>query len=461
MTQFENLTPEQLVQKDRENVWHHLMQHQVFQTQEPVIMVEGKGCTVKDIRGKEYLDAASGGVWCVNVGYGQDSIAEAVYEQLKQLPFYALTAGNVPAILLAEKVTSLLPGLQKVFFSNSGSEANEKAFKMSRQYFRQKYPQKDKYKILYRQRDYHGTTLAALSATGQSERKTGYGPMAPGFVGDLPPAYCYRCHYGKSYPGCNLECAHALEDIIKAEREDTVAAVILEPITAGGGVILPVSEYYGIIEEICHKYEVLLIFDEVVNGFGRTGKWFGHQHWDVDPDMITAAKGMASSYIPLSATITKQYIFEQFLSDPSDKMSYFRDISTYGGSLAAFAAGRENIRLIEEQKLCENSAAMGEVLLDGLKELESLPIVGEVRGKGLFVGVELVEDKKTKTPVSETFMGKVAAEASKQGVLFGRTNRSIPGHNNIVTIAPALVVTKDEINRMVSTLKDILVSLSK
>ncbi|MEG6513348.1 aminotransferase [Desulforamulus ruminis] len=451
-----HLTPEELVKLDRQNVWHHLMQHKIFETQEPTIMVEGKGCLVKDVRGREYLDAVSGGVWCVNVGYGQDSIAEAVCEQLKKLPYYAMSAGNIPAILLSQKINALLPNLQRVFFSNSGSEANEKAFKMSRQYFRLKYPQKDKYKILFRQRDYHGTTVAALSATGQPERKLGYEPLVPGFIGDLPPAYCYRCSFGKTYPHCNIECARVLEDIIQSEREDTVAALILEPITAGGGVIVPADEYLSIIQEICRKYEVLLILDEVVNGFGRTGKWFGHQHWDVDPDMVTMAKGMASSYMPLSATVVKEYVFEQFLGDPSDKLGYFRDISTYGGCAAACTAGLESTRIIEEQNLCQNSAEMGKYLLDGLKELESFPVVGQVRGKGLFAGIELVEDKKTKVPVSEQFLGKVLAEAAAQGVLLGKTNRSNPGYNNVIAMAPALIVTKDEIDRIVAAIKKAL-----
>ncbi len=443
---------EELQRLDVENLWHHLTQHSVFENQLPPIMVGGEGCVLRDHTGKEYLDAVSGGVWCVNVGYGRDSIAEAVYKQLKEMPYYALSMGNVPSIKLAAKLTSLLPRLDKVFFSNSGSEANEKAFKMSRQYFRQKYNDKDKYKIIYRNRDYHGTTLATLSASGQDERKASYGPMAPGFV-EIPHTLCYRCHFNKTYPGCNMECAYALEETLKREDPDTVAAYIVEPITAGGGMIVPVDEYFKVIQEISNKYEVLLIMDEVVNGFARTGTWFGHEHFEVDPDIVTMAKGMASSYLPLSATMAKQKVFDQFLADPGEKFAYFRDISTYGGCAGATAAALENVRIIEDEGLVNRSKEMGEYMHSLLKELESFPAVGETRGRGLFGGVELVADKKTKEPASEAYVNKVVAGAKDEGVLLGKMNRSVPGLNNVIGYAPALVVTKEEIEKMVGALR--------
>lgn len=447
-----NKTAEELVKLDREHVWHHIMQHKVFQTQDPMVVVEARGCVLKDIRGREFLDAVSGGVWCVNLGYGRDSIADAVYKQMKELPYYAMTAGNIPAIMLAEKLTGLLPGLERVFFSNSGSEANETAFKMTRQYFRLKYPDKDKYKILYRERDYHGTTIAALSATGQAERKMGYEPMVPGFIG-IPAAYCYRCQFGKSYPGCDLACARAFEKIVQAEGPDTVGAIILEPITAGGGIIIPPDGYYDIIKETCRKYEILLIMDEVVNGFGRTGKMFGHQHWDIKPDMVTMAKGIANSYVPLSATMIKGEIFNTFLNDPADKMKYFRHISTYGGSAAACSAGLESVKIVEQENMCQRSAELGSYLLESLKDkLSDHPMVGDIRGRGLFVGLEIVEDKTTKAPVSEQVIGKIVGDVSAQGVIIGKTNRSIPNGNNIINLAPAFVVTKEQLDRIVESI---------
>lgn len=448
------LNKDELTKMHKEHLWLHLTNHKIFEQQDPQIMVKGKGCYVKDIDGNEYLDALSGGVWCVNVGYGREKIAKAVYEQLIELAYYAGTAATPPYIMLAAKLASLT-GLPKAFFSNSGSEANEKAFKMARQYFHKKYPGKNKYKIVYRYRDYHGTTFAAMSATGQPERRLGYEPLLEGFV-EIPHALCYRCHFNKTYPSCDIDCARVLEDLIKKETPEAIAAVIVEPITAGGGIIPPVTEYYQVLQEICKKYEILLIMDEVVNGFGRTGKMFGHQHYNVKPDMITMAKGIASSYIPLSATMASQEIFDEFVVDLSDKLGYFRDISTYGGCTAAFAAALENIKIIEEENLVENSAKMGEYLLGELKELESLPMVGEVRGKGLFAGIEIVSDKKTKEPAPEDYVARIVAEVKKQGVLIGKMNRSIPSLNNVLTMAPPLIINKDEVNRIVSAIRNAL-----
>lgn len=457
MTEY-NVSTEKLIEMDRECLWHHITQHKTFESKEPPIMVEGHGAYVRDVHGREYLDALAGGVWCVNAGYGRSSIAEAVHKQLLQLPYYAGSAGNPPAILLAKKLTELLPHFQRVYLSNSGSEANEKAFKISRQYNRLVHPKQDKYKILYRERDYHGTTLGALSATGQGERTKGYEPLVPGFAG-IPPVYCYRCPFNKNYPGCNLECAHALEDVIQKEGPDSVGALILEPITAGGGIIIPVDEYFSVIQEICRKYEVLLIVDEVVTGFGRTGKAFGHSHWDVKPDILTTAKGITSSYMPLSATITTEELFNAFKHEPQQHLDYFRDISTFGGSAGACAAALENIKIIEEEELILNSARIGNYLANRLREFADLPMIGDVRGKGLFIGIELVTDKQSKAPASEAYMAEVVGKVAAEGVLIGKMNRSVPGHNNVLTIAPPLILTQNEAARIADAIQKALESM--
>jgi taurine-pyruvate aminotransferase len=290
------------VEADKAHVWHHLLQHQAIAAKGPMIVTEAKGLRIKDINGREFLDATSGGVWCVNVGYGRERIANAVCEQLKKMPYYAGTAGNIPHIEYAAKLIGYMPGLSRVYLSNSGSEANEKAFKMIRSLAHIK-GNVEKKKIIFRNRDYHGTTIAALSATGQPERKEWFGPFVPGFV-EFPHACCYRCAFNKTYPGCNIECARALETVILEEGPDTVGGVIVEPITAGGGVIPPVPEYYPILQEICRKYDVLMIMDEVVCGVGRTGKMFGYQNYEVKPDIVTMAKGVASAYMPISVTVT-------------------------------------------------------------------------------------------------------------------------------------------------------------
>lgn len=439
-----------IIERDKEHLWHHLFQHKVLQLRDPKVFVEGEGARVRDMDGNEYLDGASGGVWCVNVGYGRESMARVIHDQLVRLPYYAGVFGTVPAIQFADRLADLLPGLNHIFFSNSGSEANEKAFKMIRQIAHMN--GNEKYKVLYRERDYHGTTIACLAASGQDERKEAYGPFPDGFVG-IPSALCYRCPFGKEYPGCDVECARALEHAVLEEGPDTVGAVILEPITAGGGVIPPVREYYPIIREICDRYGVVLIMDEVVCGFGRTGTMFGFEHYDIVPDMVTMAKGMASAYAPISATAVRDDIFERFLHDPAAKFDYFRDISTYGGCTAGFAAALENLRILYHENLVENARVVGAHLLDRLRELTDHEHVGDVRGKGLFAGVELVEDRSTKTPVGEDVMGAVMGAIAARGVLVGRTNRSVPDLNNTINIAPPLIVTQAEVDEIVDAVK--------
>ena len=442
---------DEMVAGDRDHLWHHIKPHKCFQSQEQLIIVSGKGLTVTDIRGRDYLDATSGGVWCVNVGYGRDSIADAVAAQMKKMAYFAGSVGTIPSIKLSGKLMELLPTMGKVYYSNSGSEANEKSYKIIRQAATIDPSRKGKYKILYRDRDYHGTTIAVLASSGQAERKKDFGPFPEGFV-QIPHCLCYRCPFGNTYPDCEIRCAREVEKIILKEGPESVGGLIVEPITAGGGIIIPVDEYFPILQEICRKYGVYLVIDEVVAGFGRTGKFFGHQHFDVDPDMITLAKGMASAYEPISATVVKQHVYDLFLNDPADpekRMHFFRDISTYGGCAGTMAASLENIRIMEVENLVENSRVMGDYLLGRLRELLDLPSVGDVRGKGLFCGVELVTDKKGKQPPSEAQVGAVVDAVKAEGVLLGRTNSSLPGLNTTLYYAPALVITKNEADRMV------------
>lgn len=436
------------VNGDIKNVWHHLMLHQ---GNAPMIAVEGKGLYLKDLNGKEYLDATSGGVWCVNVGYGRDRIANAAAEQMKKLPFYAASCGSQPAIDFSEKLLSHMPGLSRVYISSSGSEANEKAFKMVRQISQLKHGGK-KYKIIYRDRDYHGTTISTLSACGQEERREQYGPFTPGFV-EFPACLAYRSPYPEGTKNLGEKFARELEAVVLKEGPDTVGAVILEPITAGGGIIVPPEGYYETISEICKKYGILIIMDEVVCGLGRTGKWFGYQHFNIQPDIVTMAKGVASAYMPISCTVTTEEVFAA-LQDTTDKLSYFRDISTFGGCLAAPAAALENIKIIEEESLLDNVVAMGDYLQQGLQDLLSHSNVGDVRGKGLLQGIEFVADKASKKPLEEEKVIAVCGAMAKRGVLVGRTNRSFVGRNNIVNVAPAYIVTKDQIDIILKALRE-------
>ncbi len=435
-----------VIEADRAHVWHHLSQHKQYESVDPKIYVEGKGTRVWDATGKEYLDAVAGAVWTVNVGYGRTSIADAVRDQLVKLNYFAGAAGNVPAALFAEKLIEKMPGMTRVYYSNSGSEANEKVFKMVRQIAHRKH-NGGKYKILYRDRDYHGTTLGTLAAAGQKERREQYGPMPDGFV-EVPHCLEYRSQWG-DVEDYGLRAANAIEEVILREGPETVGLLCLEPVTAGGGVITPPKGYWERVQEICRKYDVLLHIDEVVCGMGRTGKWFGYQHYGIEPDFVTMAKGVASGYAAISCTVTTEKVFELFKDDPTDPLSYFRDISTFGGCTSGPAAALENMRIIEDEGLLENTLKMGERLMNNLRELQSRhQVIGDVRGLGLFCGAELVIDRATKEPAPEKMVQAVTADCLAQGVIIGATNRSVPGLNNTLCMSPPLIINSAEIDQI-------------
>jgi taurine-pyruvate aminotransferase len=437
----------QIVELDRAHIWHHLTQHKPFETGEPRIIVEGKGMRVWDQKGKEHIDAVSGGVWTVNVGYGRESIANAVRDQLIKLNYFAGSAGSIPGAIFSDMLLEKMPGLSRVYYCNSGSEANEKGFKMVRQIAHKRYGGK-KHKILYRDRDYHGTTIACLSAGGQDERNAQYGPYTPGFV-RVPHCLEYRAQWDMTGEEYGKRAADAIEDVILAEGADTIGALCLEPVTAGGGVITPPAGYWERVQEICKKYDILLHIDEVVCGVGRTGTWFGYQHYGIKPDMVTMAKGVASGYAAIACLVTTEEVFSMFKDDASDPMNYFRDISTFGGCTAGPAAAIENMRIIEDEGLLDNTTAMGAYMVENLNALaEKHAAIGDVRGKGLFCGAELVADRQTKEPAAEKMVQAVVADCMQQGVVIGATNRSLPGFNNTLCFSPALIATKDDINEI-------------
>ena len=446
---------EKIVDADRAHVWHHLIQHKPFETGAPRIIVEGKGMRVWDQHGKEHLDAVSGGVWTVNVGYGRERIANAVRDQLIKLNYFAGTAGSIPGAQFSERLIAKMPGMSRVYYVNSGSEANEKAFKMVRQISHKRYGGK-KHKILYRDRDYHGSTLATMSAGGQDERNAQYGPFAPGFV-RVPHCLEYRAQWDLSGEEYGIAAANAIEEVILAEGPDTVGALCLEPVTAGGGVITPPEGYWPRVQEICRKYDILLHIDEVVCGVGRTGTWFGYQHYGIEPDFVTMAKGVASGYAAIACCVTNERVFEMFKENVEDPLDYFRDISTFGGCTAGPAAALENMAIIEEENLLENTTQMGDYMFDQLSALaDKHAVIGDVRGKGLFLGAELVADRDSRDPVDEKQAQAVVADCMQQGVIIGVTNRSIPGFNNTLCFSPALISTKDDIDEIVTAVDNAL-----
>jgi taurine-pyruvate aminotransferase len=445
-----------VIEADRAHVWHHLMQHKGLETTDPRIIVEGKGMRVWDATGREHLDAVSGGVWTVNVGYGRESIANAVRDQLIKMNYFAQSAGSIPGSLFALKLLDKMPGLSRVYYANSGSEANEKVFKMVRQ-ISARHHGGLKNKILYRQRDYHGTTIGVLAACGQPQRAEQYGPFPTGFV-EVPHCLEYRAQWDVEDYG--RRAADAIEEVILREGPDTVGLLCLEPVTAGGGVITPPKGYWERVQEICTKYNVLLHIDEVVCGLGRTGTWFGYQNYGVKPDFVTMAKGVASGYAAISCTVTTEAVFEMFKDNPSDPMSYFRDISTFGGCASGPAAALENMRIIEEEDLLGNTLAMGARLTANLMALKDKHAnIGDVRGIGLFQGAELVVDRATKEPVDEKVAQAVAMEAGKRGVIIGVTNRSLPGFNNTLCLSPALIATAEDIDQITDAIDGALTTV--
>ncbi|MDE0636240.1 MAG: aminotransferase [Candidatus Poribacteria bacterium] len=438
---------------DKAHVWHPLFQHQRLDETDLLVFKSAHGTTLIDAEGNEYLDAYSA-LWNVNVGYGRQEIADAVYAQIQELCYYPHAQINVPATELAAQLAACLPGdLNHVYFCNSGSEANETAIKIARQYGRQTYPGENRYKIISRYRGYHGFTYGAMSATGQARRRKAFEPLVPGFLHATPP-YCYRCPIGLDYQSCNDACADEIERIIQLEGPETVIAVIAEPIIGGGGVIVPSDEYFPKIRKICDDYGLLLILDEVITGFGRTGKMFACEHWDVQPDLITLAKGLTSGYIPLGACVASTSVFNTFLGD-SDENREFSQVCTYGGHPVACAAGVANLNILQSERLWENAEKVGGYLLEKLKTLKSLPIVGDVRGKGLMLAVELIQTDGSHLETAKT--NHIVGQLREKGIIVGKIGHAVDEPENIIYFAPPLILTESEADRIFNTLHQVLI----
>lgn len=448
-----NVESKDLVQKDKAHLWHAMSRYN--EKANPMIAAKGEGSWFADIEGNRYLDGVSG-LWCLNLGHGRKEIAQAAYEQMVNLSYFPLTLSHAPAIELSAKISELLQGSYTTFFSNSGSEANETAFKIARQYhFQNGNP--GKFKFISRYRAYHGSTMGAMSATAQANRRMKYDPAAPGFL-HVPPPYSYRSLFGDNALDSDLAAAEMMDQVIQWEGPETVAAVIMEPIISGGGVIIPSKEYLIRVAEICKKHDVLLIIDEVVSGFGRTGKMFGFMHSEgVQPDIVTMAKGLTSGYLPLGATAVNSKIYEKFKEE--GKLNHLRHVSTYGGHPASCAVALKNIEIIENENIVDRVAQLGESILGQLHDLIELDQVGEVRGKGFLYGIELVEDKNSKTPVTEELMGSIISECKAKGLIIGRNGDTVPGYSNVLIIAPPLSSTEEDLRFVVNTVKTVLFQL--
>jgi len=443
---------ELLLEKDRKYIWHAMTRYNPNAS--VIVAKEARGSWVTDITGKKYLDGMSG-LYCVNVGYGREELARAAYEQLQELSYFPLSQSHISAIQLGEKLNEWLGDEYIIFFSNSGSEANETAFKIARQYHQQN-GQPTRYKFISRYRAYHGNSMGALSATGQAVRKYKYEPLAPGFVHVSPPD-CYRRPVELPLEKCAEFYAGLIDQTITWELPETVAGVIMEPIISGGGVIVPPDGYMEKVQEVCKKHGVLLIIDEVINGFGRTGHKFGFMHYGVKPDIITMAKGLTSAYMPLAATAVRRELYEAFKG--TEQYDHFRHVSTFGGHPAACALALKNLEIMERERLVDRAAELGRRLEAELSELRNHPNVGDIRGKGLLFGIEFVADKQTKQPLAEEKVNWMIAQCKERGLIIGKNGDTVAGHNNILIIAPPLSSTDEDMTFLIKTIKDVLAQI--
>jgi adenosylmethionine-8-amino-7-oxononanoate aminotransferase len=443
-----------VVRQDLDNVLHPIVQHKVLEARQMVV-TGAQGCTIFDANGTAYLDAMAG-LWCVNIGYGRVELAEVAAEQMRELSYFPHTAVTAPAAALAEKINGLMGGGYHTYFVNSGSEANEAGFKIARQYMKHEYPGQYRYKTISRYFAYHGTTLATLDAGGMGERKAKFEPYSGNFVHVAPP-YCYRCPFGLSYPSCGLACVKNIENTILGEGPETVAEILVEPVMSGVGVAVPPDEYLPEVESLCRKYDILLHVDEVINGFGRTGKMFGHQHYNVSPDIVAVAKGVSSAYLPIAATVVKNSVFQSFYGDPAENRQVAQ-VNTYGGHPVAAAVAARNIEIMESERLADRSAELGAYLLDGLRTLLRHGVVGDVRGKGLLLGIELVKDRITKEPLGQEQVAVVVDSCRDNGLLVGRAGGG-RSYGTTIALSPPLVITRSECDRIVETLDRALAAL--
>ncbi len=428
---------------DKEFVWHPFTQMKEYEEKDPVVIEGGEGVYLYDSEGNKYIDGVSS-LWVNIHGHKVPEIDNAIKDQVDKLSHSTLLGiTNAPAAELAQKLIGISPpGLKKVFYSGDGASAVEVAIKMAFQYWNQKgHPEKTKFVCL--ENGYHGDTLGAISVGGIDLFHSTFKPLL--FESFKAPSYyCYRCPLGKEYPSCNLACADEIDKILE-NHSDEIAAVIFEPyVQAAGGMIVSPPGYIKKIREYCDKHNVLMILDEVATGFGRTGKMFACEHDGVTPDIMVLGKGLTGGYLPLSATITTQEVYDAFLGDYEEFKTFFHGHS-YAGNPISCAAAMGNLEAFENYKSLEKLEEKIELLENELKEFTGLSHVGNVRNKGLMVGIELVKNKDTKEPYRpEDKIGwKVADLAMEDEVL-------IRPLGNVVVLMPPIGISKMDLKKLLN-----------
>ena len=425
------MDPLKIAENEKKYVFHSWMAQKDFK---PFIITGGEGAVIWDDKGKRYLDFSSQ-LFNVNAGHQHPKIIEAIHEQAEKICYVAPGMANETRAELCRILAEITPGdLTKSFLCTGGGVANENAIKMARAYT-------GRSKIVSRWRSFHGATYGAMAITGDPRRLPNE-PSIPGIVRIWDP-FCYRCFFDKTYPECNLFCADQIREVIEVEGPKEIAAIIVEPITGSNCRIIPPNGYMQRLRQICDEYDILLITDEVMTGFGRTGKWFACEHWNVVPDIMTLAKGINSAYLPLGATVIRSKI-----ADVLDSKVYYGGLTQFGNPIAC-AASIAAIKVYQEEGLIENSRILGLKLIKELEKMkEKHPSIGDVRGLGLFAAIEFVKNRKTREPlVPWTVENYEKKNPIISAVLAQLKENGVSGYSrwNVIFIAPPLCITEEQL----------------
>jgi putrescine aminotransferase len=438
---------------DIRHLWTHKTQDHPFLSDGELVIDRAEGVWVWTEQGKKLMDGFAG-LAVVNVGHGRREIAEAIAEQTVRLAYYPTTRqfSNRPAAELAAKLATLTPGdLRYTMFAVSGSEANERSMQIARQYWLAR-GRSGKHKVIAFQGGYHGATVGTFAVCGLPQLAAPYAPLQPAGFAKAAPPHPFRDRGTGTDAELVERRARELREIIQREGPDTVSAVILEPILSSGGFIIPPLGWLRAVRAVCDEMEVLMIADEVITGFGRTGRWFGCDHEGVVPDLMSVAKGITSGYIPLSASIARPHLAEAFPDDTTQENVH---PNTYAAHPVACAAALANLKILEQDHLVENAATMGTRLLEGIREaVKGVPIVGEVRGRGLMVCVDLVDPDGSKQPLEAKRVADLDREAWNRGAI-------VYARGSVLRLAPPLCITAEETDQLVGVVADSVRALAK